>query len=333
MADSDENPPSTAPQPTTTAVPPVLHDENVATEIKSAVSRPAGSEAVEVVERREREKATEREIERLRRRFGTRAGEMDAETRSDPVVRSRRRRNESYVEPLGSSTPRPTVQFLPRPSPYNGYAYEAPSSSNPARRPIHPRVVVLDDYEYEEEPIYHQHPLPRRPRAEEVHRAPPEGQIRADEENLLAHALKLEQEKLAAARIAEREALEAAAKKAEEEASWRKALEEEAMLKARIETSKELEAKIAAEVIKLREGTWAKEREELEREKKLLEAEESNLRKENALLRAEKLAIEREKRALEKASRTSTAVSEKAKLRVEWVSWKALGINSWTKGH
>ncbi|KAK4163032.1 hypothetical protein QBC43DRAFT_290283 [Cladorrhinum sp. PSN259] len=132
---------------------------------------------------RDREKP-EDDIDRLRNRFVSRAGE-ESDAKSSTVVSSRTRtsRRDSYIEPMGNPAPRPQ----PTPSSsstrhhsYTGNSTYAPSAgyasirepSNYAAntpRSAHPQVYVASEYTgypEEEETGYHGHTVarPSRPR-------------------------------------------------------------------------------------------------------------------------------------------------------------------------
>lgn len=320
MADSDEASPRSPP-------PPALLDEDVVMGLQGnktrrrAKSRLGGTESdlgrqMEREIAREMEKNSLEDMERLRKRFDASGEERKANSNGPPNKLSRHQRD-SYIEPLGPTTSRPQANTMGK----------------------HPQVFI--SYR-DDEGDYVSQPFSRRGRstvAAESNAAADEAmdsrevEYRAairEQRGEVRQARVRELEEAAAADAAELEAREVALQRAAEEAKYRMKFEAEAELKAKKEARAKLQARIEEGVMKMKD-TWEREKDELERERNMLKAEESNLRRENAVLRAEKLAIEREKRALEKASRMSTAVSEKAKLRVEWVSWKSLDINSWTK--
>lgn len=125
-------------------------------------------------------KASEAEQDkaRLSRRF-ERSDESDS--RSDSTTKERRRRRESYVEPLGPPMPRPGAQVPPSPTRhYPTYttapAYQpqytnirepvvssVPRSVHQSPPAVHPSVLVYDESPFhpDEDGSYFPHPLPR----------------------------------------------------------------------------------------------------------------------------------------------------------------------------
>ncbi|KAK0638561.1 hypothetical protein B0T16DRAFT_462331 [Cercophora newfieldiana] len=106
--------------------------------------------------RRSEADAEDMDVERLRKRFGS--AQNEDKCKSESSSKSKRSGRESYVEPLGASTPRPTIQSAP--------AQQYPPSAIAVPRVVHPAVVVnySDTWEDEDE-SYHPYPLPRSQRS------------------------------------------------------------------------------------------------------------------------------------------------------------------------